>query len=44
MATRLPIGASAPNFELTDTHGRIVRLSDFYGKKFIVLVLLRGFI
>lgn len=34
----------APDFELTDTHGRTVRLSDYRGKQAVVLVLLRGFI
>jgi peroxiredoxin len=34
---------NAPDFELTDTNGEIVRLSDFRGKKFVVLSFLRGF-
>ena len=34
---------SAPDFELTDTHGETVRLSQFRGKKFVVLSFLRGF-
>ncbi len=33
----------APDFELADTHGRTVRLSDYRGKQPVVLVLLRGF-
>ncbi len=33
----------APDFELIDTRGNRVRLSDFRGKKPIVLVLNRGF-
>lgn len=33
----------APDFELTDTTGRAVRLSDFRGKKNVVLVFNRGF-
>lgn len=44
MTHRLPVGAPAPDFELTDTRGRTIRLSDFFEKKLIVLVLLRGFI
>jgi peroxiredoxin len=32
----------APDFELTDTQGRTIRLSDYRGKP-VVLVLLRGF-
>lgn len=33
----------APDFELTDTNGDAVRLSDLRGKKFVVLSFLRGF-
>ncbi len=33
----------AADFELTDTHGNTIRLSDYRGKKTIVLVLNRGF-
>jgi peroxiredoxin len=32
----------APDFELLDTQGRTIRLSDYRGKP-VVLVLLRGF-
>lgn len=35
-------GEMAPNFELEDIDGRIVRLSDFRGKP-VVLSFLRGF-
>ena len=34
----------APDFELVDTHGNTVRLSDFRGGKHVVLVLNRGFV
>lgn len=34
----------APDFVLTDTQGNEVRLSDFRGKKHVLLVLNRGFI
>lgn len=34
---------SAPDFELLDFNGKSVRLSDFKGKKNLVLVFLRGF-
>ncbi len=34
----------APDFTLVDTHGNEVRLSDYRGKKHVLLVLNRGFI
>ena len=43
MANKLAELAIAPDFELIDTHGNRVRLSDFRGKQPVVLVLLRGF-
>lgn len=33
----------APDFELMDTEGNNIRLSQFRGEKFIVLSFLRGF-
>jgi peroxiredoxin len=33
----LKVGDSAPDFELTDTAGKQVKLSDFKGKKNVVL-------
>jgi peroxiredoxin len=42
MADRLDAG-KAPDFELTDTAGQPVRLSDYIGKKHVVLVFNRGF-
>ena len=35
--TQLKVGDHAPDFELTDTEGQKVRLSDFRGKKNVVL-------
>ncbi len=35
--------AQAPEFELKDTHGKTVRLSDYRGRP-VVLALLRGFV
>ena len=34
----------APDFELTDSEGRKVRLSNYRGTKHIVLVFNRGFV
>jgi len=36
-------GEPAPDFELADVNGKLVRLSDFRGKKPVVLSFLRGF-
>ena len=36
-------GAPAPDFELDDMTGRRIRLSDFQGRKVVVLAFLRGF-
>ena len=35
--TKLKVGDSAPDFVLTDTAGNKVKLSDFRGKKSVVL-------
>lgn len=34
---------TAPDFNLTDTNGNEIRLSQYRGKKNIVLTFLRGF-
>lgn len=39
----LAAGEVAPDFELPDVHGRLVRLSDFRGTRPVVLAFLRGF-
>ncbi len=39
----IKIGDSAPNFTAVDSEGRTVRLSDYRGKKNVVLVFNRGF-
>lgn len=39
----MAIGDKAIDFELKDTNGNIVRLSDYSGKKNVILVLMRGF-
>lgn len=35
--THLKVGMAAPEFSLTDTNGQAVKLSDFRGKKKVVL-------
>jgi peroxiredoxin len=40
---RVQLDTQAPDFSLEDFHGRRVRLSDFAGKKHLVLVFNRGF-
>ena len=35
--TKLKVGDNAPDFTLTDTEGNKVKLSDFKGKKSVVL-------
>jgi peroxiredoxin len=39
----ISLGEMAPDFELLDTHDNPVKLSDFRGKKNVVLTLNRGF-
>ena len=41
---RLQDLAVAPDFELKDTQGNTVRLSDFRGKQPVMLVMTRGFV
>lgn len=36
-------GEIAPDFELVDVAGKTIRLSDYRGKKNVVLVFNRGF-
>ena len=43
MPELLQPGEPAPDFDLTDTQGNLVRLSDFRGRP-IVLAFLRGFL
>jgi len=42
MKLRVEDGIQAPDFELTDTRGEKIRLSDYRGKP-VVLVMLCGF-
>jgi peroxiredoxin len=41
--TDITLNELAPDFEMTDTHGNPVKLSDFREKKNVVLALNRGF-
>jgi peroxiredoxin Q/BCP len=40
---KVSLNATAPDFELNDFNGQTYRLSDFRGKKHILLVFNRGF-
>ncbi len=40
----IKVGELAPDFELVDTHDSLVKLSDFRGKKNIVLAMNRSFV
>jgi cytochrome oxidase Cu insertion factor (SCO1/SenC/PrrC family) len=39
---RIKVGEPAPDFTLQDQHGKTVSLSDYRGKKKVVLVFYRG--
>jgi cytochrome oxidase Cu insertion factor (SCO1/SenC/PrrC family) len=40
---RVKVGQSAPDFSLEDVSGKPITLSDFRGKKTVVLVFYRGY-
>ena len=40
---RIKVGQSAPDFTLEDMDGKSITLSDFRGKKTVVLVFYRGY-
>ena len=42
--TRVSLDTSAPDFGLEDHCGQMVHLSDYRGRKHVVLVLNRGFV
>jgi peroxiredoxin len=41
---RVQLDAIAPEFTLEDHQGHVVRLSDYCGKKHVILVFNRGFV
>lgn len=43
MENEISVGSKAQDFELTNVDGKRVKLSDYYGKKNVVLVFNRGF-
>ena len=43
MAAAVALGLPAPEFSLADFDGRPVSLSDFHGRRHVVLVFNRGF-
>ena len=43
MSKLITPGELAPDFELEDVNGNLIRLSDFRGSKPVVLAFLRGF-
>jgi len=43
MSQKIAVQTDAPDFELTDTQGRLIRLSEVTREKPVVLVLLRAF-
>lgn len=40
---RVKVGQPAPDFTLEDTDGKAITLSDFRGKKSVILVFYRGY-
>ncbi len=42
-AKRIAPDTPAPDFSMEDLHGQQVRLSDFRGEKYVLLVFNRGF-
>ena len=41
--TDIAVGKQAPDFSINDFNGRPCKLSDYQGKKHVVLAFLRGF-
>ncbi len=43
MGKNIEIGLTAPDFTLVDVTGKDIRLSEYEGKKIVLLALIRGF-
>jgi peroxiredoxin len=43
MAKKVQINTTAPDFTLQDFEGKTVRMSDYQGRKHVVLIFNRGF-
>lgn len=43
MENSILVGSKAQDFQLTDVSGKLIRLSDYFGKKQVVLIFNRGF-
>jgi peroxiredoxin len=43
MSKNVRMNAQAPDFSLPDFSGKTVKLSDFQDKKYVILILNRGF-
>lgn len=41
---KISINTPAPDFQLADFNGNLVKLSDFHGKAHVILVFNRGFV
>lgn len=41
--SQIDINTQAPDFELVDTQDKVIRLSEYQGKKWVFLVFNRGF-
>ena len=40
---RIKVGQAAPDFALENVEGQVINLSDFRGKKAVILVFYRGY-
>jgi len=42
--SKVELNCPAPDFQLNDFNGKLVRLTDFRGQKHIILIFNRGFV